>query len=99
MGRAPYRVVVIPPGTRTLLASTVDLLARFLDAGGKLIAFHPLPEWIEAAPDASPGRCGSKPGVSVSSRTRPSSTAHSSRSCRGVFHWSRPRASRPRACW
>ena len=65
VGRAPYRVVVIPPGTRTLLASTVDLLGRFLDAGGRLLAFNPLPEWIEAQPDARLEALWGKPGVSV----------------------------------
>jgi hypothetical protein len=65
VGRAPYRVVVIPPGTRTLLASTVDLLGRFLDAGGRLLAFNPLPEWIEAQPDARLEALWRKPGVSL----------------------------------
>ncbi len=65
VGRAPYRVVVIPPGTRTLLGSTVELLDRFLDAGGKVLAFDPLPEWVEARPDARLDALWSKPGLTV----------------------------------
>lgn len=50
VGRAPYQVVVIPPGTRTLFASTVTLLERFVAAGGKVIAVEPLPTLIDAGP-------------------------------------------------
>ena len=50
VGQAPYKLIVIPPDTRTLLASTVDLLERFLNAGGTVIAFDPLPMLIEAQP-------------------------------------------------
>jgi hypothetical protein len=65
VGRAPYRVVVIPPETRTLLASSVDLLERFLEAGGKVLGFAPLPEWIEAVPDARLAALWARPGVLV----------------------------------
>ncbi|HEY9076570.1 MAG TPA: glycosyl hydrolase [Anaerolineaceae bacterium] len=65
VGRAPYSVVVIPPETRTLLASTVELLARLLQAGGKLVAFDPLPEWIEAQSDPRLIKLWQHPGVIV----------------------------------
>jgi hypothetical protein len=65
VGRAPYRVVVIPPGTRTLFASTVSLMEKFLDAGGRLVAFDPLPEWIEGVPDEHLAALWSRPGVAV----------------------------------
>lgn len=52
VGQAAYRVVVIPPQTRTLLASTVDLLERFLAAGGAVIAVAPTPTMIEGRDDA-----------------------------------------------
>jgi len=47
VGQAPYKVVVIPPDTRTLLSTTVDLLEAFLKAGGSVIAVEPLPTMIE----------------------------------------------------
>jgi len=50
VGRAPYKAVVIPPNTRTLFSSTVDLLGQFLQAGGAVIAVEPLPTMIEAKP-------------------------------------------------
>ncbi len=63
VGRAPYRVVVIPPETRTLLLSTVDLLARFLAAGGQVIAFEPLPMLVEAQPAAQLAALWAHPGL------------------------------------
>jgi hypothetical protein len=53
VGQAPYKVVVIPPETRTLLSSTVDLLRRFLEAGGRIIAFDATPDQVEALPEPS----------------------------------------------
>ncbi len=63
VGRAPYSVVIIPPKTRTLLASTVTLLERFLDAGGKVLVFSPVPEWIAALPDDRLAALWSRPGM------------------------------------
>ena len=65
VGQAAYPVVVIPPETRTLLASTVDMLARFTAGGGKVIAFAPLPEWIEAQPAERLAKLWQHPGVEV----------------------------------
>lgn len=68
VGRAPYAVVIIPPQTRTLLSSTVDLLEKFLDAGGKLVVFDPQPDWIEAQPAERLAALWRKPGVSILSQ-------------------------------
>lgn len=51
VGRAPYKVVVIPPETETLLTETVTLLEQFLDAGGKVIVVGTPPAQVEAQPD------------------------------------------------
>jgi len=40
--------VVIPPYTKTLFSSTVDLLEQWLDSGGAVIAVEPLPTMIDA---------------------------------------------------
>lgn len=50
VGQATYRVVVVPPATDTMLESTLDLLKAFLQAGGHVVAFEPLPTMVEAAP-------------------------------------------------
>ncbi len=50
VGEASYKVVVIPPETNTILESTLDLLETFLEAGGRVIGFDPLPTMVEAEP-------------------------------------------------
>ncbi|NLD42006.1 MAG: hypothetical protein GX657_00785 [Chloroflexi bacterium] len=65
VGQATYRVVVIPPDTRTLLASTVDLLDQFLDAGGTVIAVEPTPTMIEGRPDVRLAELLARRGVTV----------------------------------
>ena len=50
VGQAAYKALVIPPDTRTLLSSTVELLEQFLEAGGAVIAVEPTPTMIEAEP-------------------------------------------------
>jgi hypothetical protein len=62
---APYKVVVVRPGTQTLLKSTVDLLAQFVDAGGKVIAFDPVPGMVEAAADERVATLLRRPEVTV----------------------------------
>ena len=42
VGEASYKLVVVP-ACETLFASTVNLLRRFLEAGGKVIALRPRP--------------------------------------------------------
>lgn len=46
VGNGRYAVVILPPAV-TLSASTVRLLQRFLDRGGKLIAIKPLPTLVD----------------------------------------------------
>jgi len=65
VGQAAYRIVVIPPDTRTMLASTVELLERFLAAGGKVIAVAPVPTMVEGRPDERVTRLLGQPGVTV----------------------------------
>ncbi len=65
VGEAHYRLVIIPPETQTLLGSTVELLERFLAAGGQVIAFAPPPAAIEAVPDDRLARLWQHPGVTL----------------------------------
>lgn len=65
VGRAPYSMVIIPPGTQTLLPSTVDLLERYLAGGGKVIVFEPAPRLISAEPAERMTRLWTRPGVNV----------------------------------
>ena len=65
VGQAPYRVVVVPPDMRTLLAPTVALLERFLAGGGRVIAVEPLPAMVEAEPSDRLAALWRRPGVTV----------------------------------
>ena len=65
VGQAPYRVVVVPPDMRTLLASTVDLLERFLAGGGRVIAIAPLPTMVEAEPNEGLATLWRRSGATV----------------------------------
>lgn len=65
VGRAPYKVVVIPADTRTLFPSTVSLLEQFLQAGGRVIAVKPLPSLIAAEPALRLAALWSQPGVTI----------------------------------
>jgi len=49
VGRASYKVAVIPE-CDTIFRSTADLLRRFLDAGGKVIAMRRRPTRLDGAP-------------------------------------------------
>ena len=49
VGRASYRVVIVPPAI-TLSAETVELLERFANNGGCIIAMEPVPTLIDARP-------------------------------------------------
>ncbi|MGC8570782.1 MAG: glycosyl hydrolase [Caldivirga sp.] len=46
IGRARYRVVVIPP-SYTIAASTINVLKRFIDNGGLVVAIKPIPTMID----------------------------------------------------
>ena len=50
VGAGRYRAVVVPQ-VRSLFASTVELLNRYLDAGGRVIWLGDAPELVEGAPD------------------------------------------------
>jgi hypothetical protein len=63
--QAAYRVVIIPAGTQTLLSSTVSLLERFVQSGGRLIAFDPVPTLVEARRDDSIGALLTHPRVKI----------------------------------
>ncbi|PKO23840.1 MAG: glycoside hydrolase, partial [Chloroflexi bacterium HGW-Chloroflexi-1] len=52
IGEMRYRVVVIPPGT-TLARHTVELLNRFVAAGGSVIAIEPTPTLVDGRPAAA----------------------------------------------
>lgn len=65
VGRAPYRVVVIPSDMRTLFGSTVDLLQRFVAAGGIVIAVAPTPTMVDGQPDERIGQLLAQPGVHI----------------------------------
>ena len=49
IGKAKYKVVIIPQSD-TLFSSTVELLRRFLDAGGKVICMRRRPTRIDGKP-------------------------------------------------
>jgi len=51
VGQASYSCVVIPPGVKTLDASTRDLLGRLAASGGTVIGFHLLPRLTAGRPD------------------------------------------------
>jgi len=46
IGNASYKVVILPPMI-TIRKKTLELIEEFLDAGGKVIALEPIPEYIE----------------------------------------------------
>lgn len=47
IGQVEYSTVVIPPGTATLYETTVKLLLKFMEAGGKVICQNAEIEYIE----------------------------------------------------
>ncbi len=65
VNEAPYRVVVIPPGTTTMLASTFDLLQQFVATGGQVIAFDSVPTQIEATNSVALAAFFADPNVMV----------------------------------
>lgn len=63
VGQAPYRAILIPPDTKTLLASTVDLLKTFLEAGGTVLVVGQGPDMVEAEPNQRLSELLSREGV------------------------------------
>jgi hypothetical protein len=63
VNQAPYKAVIIPPDTQTLLESTMVLLDDFVHTGGTLIAFHPVPKMVEAVEDTRAAALFTRPEV------------------------------------
>lgn len=55
VGKQKYRVVIVPP-CLTLRSSTVQLLTRFIEKGGKVLFVGRKPDRIDAKPDESINR-------------------------------------------
>lgn len=64
VGRISYQVVVLPP-IDTMLRSTYELLRRFLENGGRMIAVAPLPSCIEGVEDSAVASLFSHPNMTV----------------------------------
>jgi hypothetical protein len=47
VGRAQYHTVVLPPGTETLNAPTIQALKSFLKAGGTVVSCDPAPSMVD----------------------------------------------------
>lgn len=65
VGKARYRVVVIPPETRNLNRKTLEPLTRFLETGGTVLscAGPDLPDCVDGIPDPdATGRLRQMPG-------------------------------------
>ncbi|MGC9349184.1 MAG: glycosyl hydrolase, partial [Anaerolineae bacterium] len=65
INEASYGVIIVPPGTETLLESTVELLEAFVEAGGVIIAFAPVPTQIEAEANVRAAALFARPEVIV----------------------------------
>jgi hypothetical protein len=63
--KASYKVVVIPPGTTTMLASTFELLEALVASGGQVIAFEPVPTQVEAVDSVALASFFADPDVMV----------------------------------
>jgi len=47
LGKAAYDLVILPPGMRNVEASTVRILKEFAAAGGRVLSFGPLPQYVD----------------------------------------------------
>ena len=65
VAEAEYRVVVIPPGTTTLLHSTIELLERFISAGGRVLVVGMPPTMVAAETSERLTVLWSAPSVSM----------------------------------
>ncbi|MFB3828205.1 MAG: glycosyl hydrolase [Bryobacteraceae bacterium] len=50
VGRRGYTSVVLPPGTENLESATVNLLAAYLKAGGRVVSLVDPPAYVDGAP-------------------------------------------------
>ncbi|OHB54092.1 MAG: hypothetical protein A2Y12_12590 [Planctomycetes bacterium GWF2_42_9] len=55
VGRAQYKMILVPP-ILTMRSTTLDLLQKFIDAGGKVIFAGEVCKLVEALPDVRPQR-------------------------------------------
>lgn len=62
VGRREYRAVVLPPGTETLSAATVRMLAAFVREGGTVLACGAPPALVDARPSDEPARLAREKG-------------------------------------
>jgi hypothetical protein len=69
VNRATYRLVVLPH-MRTMLSSTFELLERFVQQGGRIVAVAPLAAMLEGRTADELGRLWTHPGVTVVQDTR-----------------------------
>lgn len=69
VGKASYRLVVVP-ASQTLFRSTADLLRRFLDAGGIVIAMRATPTRLDGEPAPEVEDLFRHPNVTVISPAR-----------------------------
>ncbi len=61
VGQAEYRAVIVPP-TITLRSSTLKLLKRFADRGGRVIFAGEIAEYVDAKPSAAPAKLARSTG-------------------------------------
>ncbi len=47
VGRRPYDLLILPPGLKNLNQSTLDLLAKYLRSGGKLLCWEGTPTFVD----------------------------------------------------
>jgi hypothetical protein len=58
-----YKLVIVPP-IRTMLKSTLELLMRFVEAGGDVVVMTPAADMLEGVPSEELGRLYSHPKTS-----------------------------------
>jgi hypothetical protein len=63
VGQRDYRIVVVPPMTENLNATSADLLERFAGAGGTVLICGPLPERIDGVMSPRASGLERLPGV------------------------------------
>jgi hypothetical protein len=54
IGEREYSLVILPPNMETCLPSTVELLRKYLDAGGRVLALGEPPALVRGHPDDAP---------------------------------------------
>jgi hypothetical protein len=49
IGKASYSLVILPPSTENLDKETVSLIGKYLQAGGKVLSFSGVPEYMDGS--------------------------------------------------